>query len=127
MSIKKGDLVMTEPGLAWYEDAITNHIIIANQYNHGVIALNGVWTVSINASPATRPQVEAYLKEKGWRKVKRNDNYIKDGQLYWLKFQDFTHPYSVLDTGITNEDFDTAPAQLTEAILMAKLLNATKP
>jgi len=117
--LTKGTLVMTYMGLAWY-DRIENgeHLVnpIAWESDH--------LSPHFNASVATRAQVEEKIKEMGWRK-EIGHHYQKFENVYELRKPMQTWMLRNPDyLGIS--DFDTAPAQLAEAIQVAKLLNATK-
>lgn len=116
--LKKGDLVMTQYGLGYLDDYWQQN----NQWE--IILLNGKIAFVQHPTKATRTQVEAYLKEKGWN-CNRLGNWVNGNYHYWVK--DDSDEYCVKeDGGLYEDDFDTAPTQLAEAILMVKLLNATK-
>lgn len=122
MKLNKGDLVMTEHGLAWYKE---RSLFSGRDYYVYHITEGGI-TCS-NPTKATRPQVEQYLKENGWAY-----DSTKYGEWYRKHYVwDIRENKSIQKWGVqvpfVNEDyFDTAPAMLAEAILMARLLNATK-
>lgn len=125
--LKKGDLVMTEHGLAWYKEQSECADTGENMSHYVVSLVNGGTAYVLQAFPATRAEVEAYLKEKGWKycSTKYGEWYRK--YYVWdirenkrIKKWGFQVPF------INYDEFDTAQEQLAEAILMARLLNATK-
>ena len=76
------------------------------------------------AEPKTRSNVESYLKGKGWD---GGDLKTKSGNRYHIieSAHGFGWVLGVI-AAIKPEDFDTAPEQLAEAILTARILNAVK-
>lgn len=139
--LNKGDLVMTEHGLAWYDVEIHENGLLPDERGKGwkCIAkpiLGKDFLFSKQATKAARQQVEAYLKEKGWywkesiqydEVMERVDcsHYLKEGGNHWL-WTDDKGVWFVTTHAITPPHFDAAPAQQAEAILLAKMLNATK-
>jgi hypothetical protein len=114
--LTKGALVMTYMGLAWY-DRIENGEHLVNP----ITWENDHLSPHFNASVATRAQVEAKVKEMGWRGIEPM-GYSKGD---WL-VEYIATTYCTNIPILCEDDFDTAPAQLAEAILVAQLLNATK-
>ena len=112
---------MTYMGLAWY-DRIENgeHLVnpIAWESDH--------LSPQFNASVATRAQVEEKIKEMGWMPTYRNYGFSHNKNIYFLMSFNNTDFIVKLEDSISSQDFDTAPAQLAEAIQVARLLNATK-
>jgi hypothetical protein len=126
-TITKGTLVMTEHGLAWYEEIIELGEAKEHGLNHVIKLIGGIITGKfgvINAIPATRAQAEKKIKEMGWEFIP-NWKFAKENNQYYLFAVDSTY-YVFQEGGLSPKDFDTASAQLAEAILVAKLLNATK-
>lgn len=128
--LKKGDLVMTERGFAVYIRPVRNnkHFLCHKFGEECALYFE-------QARPLTsehRPQVEAYLKQKGWEWIKAGDDkidssfYCKEGSdCIVSRFEDGRFTINLFE--LHPDQFDSAPAQLAEAILMARLLNATKP
>lgn len=118
-TLKKGDLVMTDMGLAWY-DRIENgeHLVnpVAWEKDH--------LSPHFSATKATRAEVEAYLKGKGWEC--EQGNYVQLGNMYIIPPPLNGYYGFALEFTAYEPYFDTAPAMQAEAIFMAKLLNATK-
>ena len=128
--LKKGDLVMTEHGFAWYEspkDEFSPDWSVALVYGLNAPKVKANTGDVRQATKVTREQVEAYLKEKGWV-CSDLDWFSKEGQQWYIWYSNRLKCYTLkLETDqLIPEQFDTAPEQLSEAILMAKLLNATK-
>ena len=74
---------------------------------------------------ATRAQVEAKVKEMGFSTLKSGGYWKVNGFYQIVKGNHGS--YGVLqDETMWIEQFDTAPEQLAEAILVARMLNATK-
>lgn len=121
--LTKGDLVMTEHGLAWYQQKWQDNETEPYQV-HTIDGKkdNDVSTFSV----ATRPQVEQYLKENGWE-PNGNGTIVKTEQHYGIQdWGDEGWVIVMAKKPLRSKGFDTAPTQLAEAILMARLLNATK-
>jgi hypothetical protein len=118
--LTKGTLVMTDMGLAWY-DRIENGEHLVNP----ITWENDHLSPHFNASVATRAQVEAKVKEMGWELYpsERGQFYAKRDSQYIVR-SDYSD-YFPESKGLI-KDFDTASAQLAEAILVARMLNATK-
>lgn len=129
-TLKKGDLVMTEHGRVLQIDIEPwegeSHIYC--------IDLSDISQVAVKPNTVfkpTRKQVEAYLKEKGWE-----FEFIGFGEVSLKTWNNKTNQYSVMGSNngdwsiflgeMTSKHFTPAPAMQAEAILMAKLLNATK-
>lgn len=130
-TLKKGDLVMTEHGIRRYAYTETNTDFIVgcrDKWCSDLIGLGaGYFHTVTPLSSKHRPQVEAYLKGKGWEKynytgfANKEVNYSinpfgDNGEFVLIPFFEMISP----------KYFDTAPEQLREAITMARLLNATK-
>lgn len=115
-TLKKGDLVMTDMGLAWY-DRIENGEHLVNPITWEKDHLSP----HFSATKATRSDVEAYLKEKGW--YLNQYEVTKDGYKIWF---DGYGDVKIIQPILQLDQFDTAPEQLREAITIARLLNATK-
>jgi hypothetical protein len=112
--LKKGDLVMTEDGLAWYVRFYT-------LLGYRVILISGNYYFVEICLPATRTQVEAKTKDMGW--------YINQWEFTKQGYKVWRNGYAEVQITtplIGVENFETAPARLNEAILVARLLNATK-
>jgi hypothetical protein len=124
--LTKGTLVMTDMGLAWY-DRIENGEHLVNP----ITWENDHLSPHFNASLATRAQVEEKIKEMGWY-INSLGNWVKDERIsenpFWAKQLETTPvSYTVkLDGALHSADWDKSPAQLAEAILVARMLNATK-
>lgn len=129
MTLTKGQLVMTEHRLAWYlKYCPPNRQYLTKESNHVYLVNNGHYVfVDTKPIPATRAQVEAKVKEMGWEYVstKYGEWYRKD-YVWDIRQNELTKKWGVDVPFINDDTFDTAPAQLAEAILVAKLLNATK-
>lgn len=130
--IQDGDLVFSVNELGWVDYIMG----MPERYEHlQVTTLSGKthsYSGGDRPPKATREQVEAYLKEKGWELW--YDGYTKKGvSPYHIQSMhqwaeggtEQIYRWGVAGT-VREKDFDTAPAQHAEAILMAKLLNATK-
>jgi hypothetical protein len=114
--ITKGTLVMTYMGLAWY-DRIENGEHLVNP----ITWENDHLSPHFNSSVATRAQVEEKIKEMGW--YINQYEFTKQGYKVWFDgFGNVKITTSILSEG----SFDTASAMQAEAILVARLLNATK-
>jgi hypothetical protein len=116
--LTKGTLVMTEMGLAWY-DRIENGEHLVNP----ITWENDHLSPHFNASVATRAQVEEKIKEMGWSSEYLSNTWEKN--LYSV-CEDPTFGVLIFQPDLTIEHFDNAPAQQAEAILVARMLNATK-
>ena len=124
--LTKGDLVMTDMGLAWY-DRIENGEHLVNP----ITWENNHLSPHFNASPPTRAQVEEKIKEMGWKHQMAGivelavwGTYNKKGNLFTVEERD--KKWHLCCHHLNSKDFDTAPTQLAEAILVARMLNATK-
>lgn len=119
-TLTKGQLVMTEHGLAWYESLYDSreHCAIP-------IGLHNNPHLYLRASPATQEHVQAYAMANKWHS-EGTGFYSNVHNRFYLRLD--ANIWTVqLSMGLLSEHFDTAPAQLQEAILCARLLNATKP
>ena len=122
--LKKGDLVMTEHGLAWYDSEAPLH---KKTYRYVLVGLLGNVTTVDTVSPATREHVEAYLNEKGFvPKGKGSYKYCSENNNYFIHSYNDTQWDVDLEKALNSGDFDTAQEQLAESILVARLLNAVK-
>jgi hypothetical protein len=119
--LTKGALVMTYMGLAWY-DRIENGEHLVNP----ITWENDHLSPHFNASVATRAQVEAKVKEMGWVWEDAYASWDKPSNLYEVLENIPNNWGLIVPSTIIDTDFDTAPTQQAEAILVAKLLNATK-
>ena len=118
MTLTKGQLVMTEHGLAWYNGKA---YMQGNRYF--VVWLDGTTdALDGTPTPATRAQVEAKVKEMGFKQTLANMWISKSNRLNVGLMDGDYCPFGTIDP----DNFDTAPAQLAEAILVARMLNATK-
>jgi hypothetical protein len=119
--LTKGTLVMTEHGLAWYDgkSTMSTDRYYVEWLDQTTDALDGTPTI------ATRAQVEVKIKEMGLELYpsERGQFYAKRNSQYIVR-SDYSD-YFPESKGLI-KDFDTAPAQQAEAILVARLLNATK-
>ena len=120
---------MTEIGIVQYYEAVEEGSeAYANGFRHIVVRL-GQELTDINSwavcelKELTRAEVEAYLKEKGWDWVAK-DIIRKYGDIYCSIIEQGGKYF--VSSVFGEEQFDTAPEQLAEAILMARLLNAVK-
>ena len=118
--LKKGDLVMTEHGLAWYQQQWQDN----ESEPYQVYTIDGKKDNDVQkVTKATRANVESYLKEKGWDWVAK-DIIRKYGDIYCSIIEQGGKYF--VSSVFGEEQFDTAQEQLAEAILMARLLNAVK-
>ena len=130
--LTKGDLVMTEHGLGFYVNDLPNFPrlrelgFIAGVNIAGQDQLEENGAVCKEIALASRAQVEVRIKEMGWFPTYRNYGFSHNKNIYFLMSFNNTAFIVKLEDSILSQDFDTAPAQLAEAILVAKLLNATK-
>jgi len=118
--LKKDDLVITEYGLAWYEEYTKS-----SEHHRYLLVHNNepVW-YNFYCQKATRSDVEKYIKSLGWVYYTNSYVYEKEGNQFEVAEFD-TGEYRI-SGNLSSENFDTAPAQLAEAILVAGILNATK-
>jgi hypothetical protein len=117
MTLTKGQLVMTEHGLAWY-------VIFNKGFMATPIHKNDAFTCGM-CYPATRAQVEAKVKDMGWEIIVK-DNWVNRKNQYFIQPTADSGYRIKLDGSHYQNSFDTAPEQLAEAILVARMLNATK-
>jgi hypothetical protein len=125
--LTKGTLVMTEVGIrVYFEEIDINSEAFQNGFKHLVTPLNetpndvNVYAVA-EAITLTRAQVEEKIKEMGW--YINQYGFTKQGYKVCL---DGFGDVKIITPIFSEDNFDTATAQLGEAILVAKLLNATK-
>lgn len=119
----KGQLVMHPVYKLLWVKGVKGDVLTCNPVSSKVTkTLRSIFTKEV--IKATRSDVEAYLKEKGWWLVTAVS--CSNDKSNWIVFSVFGEWNLMLDTTINPADFDTAPTQLAEAILMARLLNATK-
>jgi hypothetical protein len=83
-------------------------------------ALDGTPTI------ATRVQVESKITEMGWVWEDAYASWDKPSNLYKVLENIPNNWGLIVPSTIIDTDFDNAPAQLAEAILVARMLNATK-
>jgi hypothetical protein len=121
--LTKGTLVMTDMGLAWYIKPARAGVKL---YNHEIELLQSGYSYCQTISIATRAQVEEKIKEMGWVWEDAYASWDKPSNLYKVLENIPNNWGLIVPSTIIDTDFDTAPAQLAEAILVAKLLNATK-
>lgn len=135
--LKKGDFLYNTDMkyFAYFSHEVEDGIMVTNVAPIPNISLPTFHWCKEDTVSVTRPQVEAYLKEKGWV---WKDNHTTDdegkpmdcshfGKKKYMLWLDVYGEWYVSTPAIKRKDFDTAPAQLQEAITMARLLNATKP
>lgn len=125
-TLNKGDLVMTEHGLAWYVSSIDDvriNRVLKRDWGHVIDdpAMGG-HRYSKQATKATRQQVEEWANENGWEENNYKE-WWNDNNPYYIQYGGAV----VLDDALYPEHFDTAPQMQAEAILLARMLNATKP
>lgn len=128
MTLTKGDLVMTEHELAWYlKYCPRNRQYLTKESNHVQLVNNGHYVfVDVKPIPATRAQVEAKITEMGWVWEDAYVSWGKPSNLYKVLENIPNNWGLIVPSTIVDTDFDTAPEQLAEAILVTRLLNATK-
>jgi hypothetical protein len=125
-TITKGTLVMTEQDLAFYIERSECADTGENMSQHVVKNLLGEVCYVLQASLATRAQVETKVKKMGWMPTYRNYGFSHNKNIYFLMSFNNTDFIVKLEDSISSQDFDTASSQLAEAILVARMLNATK-
>jgi hypothetical protein len=116
--LTKGDIVNFEGQLSVVEDYSKGKtillIFIISSKTSLVVRVDEV-------AKATRVQVESKITEMGWREIEPM-GYSKGD---WL-VEYIATTYCTNIPILCEDDFDTAPTQQAEAILVAQLLNATK-
>lgn len=123
-TLRKGDLVMHPVYKLLWVKQVKDDVLTCKPVSTKVTkTLRSIFAKEV--TKATREQVEAYLKEKGWEKTSHGGRISRVNQYFIQPTDDSGFTVGLLGSHYEN-DFDTAPELLQEAILMARLLNATK-
>ena len=129
-TITKGTLVMTEYGirLYLYMDADTDFMVgRKDKFCEQLIGKGGNFChTAIPLSSEHRTQIEAKIKEMGWVWEDAYASWDKPSNLYKVLENIPNNWGLIVPSTIIDTDFDNAPAQQAEAILVARMLNATK-
>jgi len=119
----KGDVVMTEFGLAGVEEYVegknTLVIFIFATKTGMVVRLDEI-------TKATRLEAEVYLNSIHWHPIRASYGFSKRDNKYIVTSFNNTDFEVELDLPLNELDFEIAHIMLSEAILVARLLKATK-